>query len=422
MLPSGMAGRKSVYSTSRDTSSMVTAPKTLRILMLAPTPYFADRGCHVRIYEQAHALRSVGHDVRIVTYHLGRDMPDIPVIRIPAIPWYNKLEAGPSWHKLYLDALLLFKAVPLIFKFRPQVIHAHLHEGAFVGYFLKKMFHLPLILDYQGSLTGECIDHGFFTSSSFTGQAFKCVERMINHFADRIITSSSAADSELVNNWGIDPEKVVPIIDGVDTDVFRPLPQNECRQRTTIPRDIPVIAYLGVLSSYQGTDLLLDCIEIIKNMGISIHFLIMGFPCEQYRVQAEARGISDIITFTGKIDYKDVPLMLCAADIAVAPKLSLTEANGKLFNYMACGLPVVAFDTPVNREVLGDTGIYARYADCGNLAMLITGLLSDHNARRQFSVWVREKAVNEHSWKARAMKIIEVYQSIIKPHLLQAIR
>src|SRR5690242_339320 len=104
----------------------------LRILMVAPTPYFADRGCHVRIYEEARALKSSGHDVRIVTYHLGRDMPGIPVIRIPTIPWYSRLEAGPSWHKLYLDALLMCKALPLVFRFRPHIIHAHLHEGAFV--------------------------------------------------------------------------------------------------------------------------------------------------------------------------------------------------------------------------------------------------------------------------------------------------
>jgi len=386
----------------------------MRILMLAPTPYFADRGCHVRIYEEARALKAAGNEVHILTYHLGRDMPDIPVTRIPAIPWYNKLEAGPSWHKIYLDAMLLFKAVPLIVKFRPHIIHAHLHEGAFIGYFLKRMFRLPLIFDYQGSLTGECIDHGFFSASSFAARTFKQIESMINNFADKIITSSSAADNELVNSWSVAPGKVVPVIDGVDTDAFRPLPQDECREQAAIPRDVPVVAYLGVLSSYQGTDLLLDCIETLKRMGSSAHFLIMGFPCEQYRATAEARGIGDVITFTGKIDYKDASTMLSAADIAVAPKLSLTEANGKLFNYMACGLPVVAFDTPVNREVLGDTGIYARYADSEAMALLIAKLLSDDKARKKLSVRVREKAVNEHSWKTRADKLVDVYRALVK--------
>lgn len=379
--------------------------------MLAPTPYFSDRGCHVRIYEEARSLCSSGHAVRIVSYHLGRDMPDIPVSRIPAIPWYTKLEAGPSWHKLYLDALLFCKAASLALEFRPHIIHAHLHEGAFIGYFLKKLCGVPLIMDYQGSLTGECVDHGFFPATSWKARFFSRIERRINGFADRIITSSSAGAAELIKEWGIAPEKIVPVIDGVDTDVFRPLPQHDGRQRLSISGDVPVVAYLGVLSKYQGTDLLLDCIEKLKADGVKTHFLIMGFPCEQYRAAAESRGIGDMVTFTGKIDYKDAPLLLSATDIAVTPKLSPTEANGKLFNYMACGLPVIAFDTPVNREALGDTGIYARYGDAGDLAARISTLLSDHEARRSYSAQVREKALREHSWESRGKILMDVYRA-----------
>ena len=385
----------------------------LKILMVAPTPYFADRGCHVRIYEEARSLRMAGHDVRIVTYHLGRNIPGIPVIRIPTIPWYTKLEAGPSWHKLYLDALLLYKVMQQGFMFRPHIIHSHLHEGAFIGYILKKFCGAPLILDYQGSLSGECIDHGFFSASSLMARIFRRLERMIHNFADRIVTSSGAGASELITKWGIPSERVIPIIDGVDTDIFRPFPQHEGRKQLGIPADIPVVAYLGVLSRYQGTDLLLDCIALLKAEQIKVHFLIMGFPCERYRSAAITLGISDMITFTGKIDYAAAPLLLSAADIAVSPKLSLTEANGKLFNYMACGLPTVVFDTPVNREVLGDTGIYARYGDAPDMTAKIVTLLRDHETRRSSSKRVREKAVREHSWKARGSSLVEVYRAVM---------
>ncbi len=386
------------------------ADSGLRILMLAPTPYFADRGCHVRIYEEARALRAAGHDVRIVTYHLGRDMPGIPVIRIPNIPWYTRLTAGPSWHKLYLDALLLFRAVPLLFTFRPNVIHAHLHEGALIGYLLKMLSGVPLVLDYQGSLTGECVDHGFFRPTSLAARVFRRIEGMIDNCADRIVTSSSAGAAELVNGWGIAAERVTAIIDGVDTEVFHPCPRHEGRTRLAMAQDIPLVAYLGVLSRYQGIDLLLDSISLLKGEWVKAHFLIMGFPCEHYKDAAEARGIGDMITFTGKIDYQDAPLLLSAADISVTPKLSPTEANGKVFNYMACGIPVIAFDTPVNREVLGDTGIYARYGDARDLATKITALLSDPEAIRSHGERVREKAVREHSWTARGKALVELYQ------------
>jgi len=387
----------------------------LKILMLAPTPYFADRGCHVRIYEEARALRSQGHDIRIVTYHLGRDMPDIPTLRILRIPWYSRLEAGPSWHKLYLDLLLFFNAALFIPVFRPHLIHAHLHEGASIGFFLKKLSGLPLVLDYQGSLTGECIDHGFFGATSRMAGVFRSIERMINGFADRIITSSGAGAIELVNGWGVPSRIVTPLIDAVDTEVFCPRSKREGREALGIPPDRFVVAYLGILSRYQGTDLLLDCIELLKHDGIKAFFLIMGFPEEKYRVEARARGLSDMIHFTGKVEYKDAPLMLSAADIAVTPKLSPTEANGKIFNYMACGLPVVAFDTPVKREVLGDTGIYAKYGDARDLAAQIAALSTDSEMRAGFSELVRGKALREHSWKSRGKLLSEVYRAML-PH------
>jgi len=389
------------------------ADRRLKILMLAPTPYFADRGCHVRIYEEARALRGQGHDVRIVTYHLGRDMPDIPTIRIPRIPWYSRLEAGPSWHKLYLDLLLFFKAALLIPAFRPDLIHAHLHEGAFIGYFLKKLSGVPLVFDYQGSLTGECIDHGFFGARSRTAGLFRGIERMINGFADRIITSSSVGTSDLVATWGVQPQRVTPLIDAVDTEIFSPRPDHAEREALGIPRNAFVVAYLGILSRYQGTDLLLDCIEQLKQDGIKACFLIMGFPEERYKAEAQARGLSEMIRFTGKVDYARAPLLLAAADIAVTPKLSLSEANGKIFNYMACGLPVVAFDTPVNREVLGDTGVYATYGDARDLAAKITALGTDSAARVSYSQQVRDKAVREHSWQSRGELLAKVYRSLL---------
>jgi glycosyltransferase involved in cell wall biosynthesis len=380
--------------------------------MVAPTPYFADRGCHVRIYEEARALRSLGHDVRIATYHIGRDMPGIPVVRIPRIPWYDRLEAGPSWHKLYLDLLLLCRAAAFSLRFRPHVIHAHLHEGAGIGCLLKLMTRIPLVFDYQGSLSGECIDHGFFKAGSLMARIFGRIERAINGCADRIVTSSSAGYNELRDTWGVAPGRMVSVIDGVDTKQFRPHDRQDARKHLGIAPDVPVVAYLGIMNAYQGTDLLLDVIALLKARGVRVHFLVMGFPHERYQAAAEAKGISDMITFTGKIDYNDAPLFLSAADLAVSPKLSLTEANGKLFNYMACALPVVVFDTPVNREILGDTGIYARLGDSADFAERIAALLADRDGLKGQGERVRAKAVQDHAWQARGVRLAEVYRVV----------
>jgi glycosyltransferase involved in cell wall biosynthesis len=380
--------------------------------MLAPTPYFADRGCHVRIYEEARTLRNLGHDVRIVTYHLGRDMGEIPTFRIPAIPWYKKLSAGPSWHKPYLDILLFFKALKVAKSFEPDILHAHLHEGALLGIFLKKILKIPLLFDFQGSLTAEIIDHGFISGKSLLFRVFHGLEKFINRSADFIITSSGRSTTDLQKNGDIDATRVRCLMDGVDCNEFRAYAGEEARRELKLPANEPVAVFLGVLNSYQGVDILLEVVRALKEKDLALHFLIMGFPEEKYRRIADEMGLSDRITFTGRIDYSRAAFYLSAGDVALSPKISLTEANGKLFNYMACGLPTVAFDTPINREILGDAGVYAKYADAGDFAAGLEALILSRERRLELGKSVRELAVRDHSWKARGRALEEIYREI----------
>ena len=386
----------------------------LKILMLAPTPFFADRGCHVRIYEEARALISLGHEVCIATYHLGRDMEGIPTVRIPPVPWYKKLTAGPSWHKPYLDILLFFTALAAALRRRPDIIHAHLHEGAFIGMLLKKLLRIPLVFDCQGSLTAEMLDHGFIRRGSPWHRVFLWLEKIINNGTDFIVTSSHAGAADLRESWMVPATKVKGLIDGVDTDLFRPFPRDEARRSLNLPLERPIAVFIGVLNRYQGIDLLLEVVKILKGRGTSPHFLVMGFPEKRYLNKAAAEGVADMITFTGMVNYEKAPFCLSAGDIAISPKISLSEANGKLFNYMACGLPTVVFDNPVNREILGDSGVYARQGDPADFAVRIEELLHDREKRDELAAKTREKAVRDHSWKSRGEQLAEIYREMKK--------
>jgi len=385
----------------------------LKILMLAPTPYFADRGCHVRIYEEARALTALGHEVCIVTYHLGKDTPGVRVVRIPPIPWYNKLGAGPSWHKPYLDILLLLKAYGTARTFHPDIIHAHLHEGALIGFILKRVLRVPLLFDYQGSLSGESLNHGFLKDRSLLHRIFTGIERTIDCCADAIITSSGEGQRELVRDFGVPPENVSTLIDGVDTEVFRPCSRLQARQELGLSEEARVVVYLGLFSSYQGIDLLFDSIASVRDRVPGVRFLLMGFPDQEYRSKASEMGIDDVISFTGRVPYDSAPLYLSAGDVAVSPKLARTEANGKLFNYMACGLPTVAFDSSINREILGDVGIYAEYGSASSLADCIVGALEDNVSAADLGERSRQRAVQVHSWGARILRLDELYQRLL---------
>lgn len=380
--------------------------------MIAPTPYFSDRGCHVRIYEEARALLARGHQVRIVSYHLGRDLPPVPVDRAVEVPWYDKREAGPSWHKLYLDLLLLIAALRTGFQFRPQLIHGHLHEGALVGWLVAKLLGIPLVFDYQGSLAGESLNHGFFEADSWLHRFFVAVERGVNRLADRVITSSTPGRDELLAS-GLPGTGVIALPDGVDTMIFRPLSRSEARARLGINDDLPLVVYLGLLNEYQGTDLLLEAAVLLKERRRTFHLLIMGFPDQAYRAKAQELRLGGFVTFTGRIDYADAPLLLSAGDLAVSPKLSSTEANGKLLNYMACGLATVCFDSPVNRELLGEDGIYAAIGSVEDLARCIEQALADPEKLHDKGHQLRLRAREEHGWKRRAGQLEAIYNQLI---------
>ena len=381
--------------------------------MIAPTPYFSDRGCHVRIYEEARALTKLGHEVCIVTYHLGRDMPGVKVVRTPHVPWYNKLEAGPSWHKPFLDVLLLWRSLAEARTFRPHLIHAHLHEGALIGSVLKGLLRIPLLFDYQGSLSGESLNHGFLREASLLMKLFKGLERFIDRRADLIITSSDKGRQELIHEWGIASGKVINLIDGVDTEIFRPYSRGEARRELGIPDDVKLVVYLGLFNRYQGVDLLLDAISLVKAEEPAVRFLLMGFPDKEYQRKAAEMGIDDIITFTGRVDYDRAPLFLSAGDLAVSPKLALTEANGKLFNYMACGLPTVVFDNHINREILGDDGIYVEHGNTSLMAEAILSTLHDSERMVLLSEKLRDRAIRIHSWSSRSGQLVAVYQTLL---------
>ncbi len=394
---------------------MAIDEKKIKILMIAPTPYFSDRGCHVRIFEEARALTTRGHEVCICTYHLGRDIGGISTCRIQQIPWYKKRSAGPSWHKLYLDLMLFLKSRSVAKRFAPDIIHAHLHEGAFLGYFLKKYLGVPMVFDCQGSLTGELVDHAFIRKDTWLYRLFRSVEQLIDRGADHIVTSSTPAADMLLAEFNMPTLRVTTVCDGVDVDAFAPAPPSVLlRQQLALPADVPIIVYLGAMTEYQGLDLLLEAIKILKSQGTRLHFLLMGYPEERYRSRAVDMGISSMVTFTGKIEYSRAAEYLCLGTLAVSPKLSKTEANGKLYNYIACGLPSVVFDTPVNREILGGLGVYANFGDAEDLAQKIATLANDKKCLADLANKVRQKAICDYSWHEVSIKIESVYRNILQ--------
>ena len=391
-----------------------------RVLMIAPTSFFSDYGGHIRILEEARTLRKIGQTVKIVTYYKGRNVEGLDIVRTPPTPWHADYEVGSSRHKYAFDALLSWTSLIAALRFKPNVIHAHMHEGALIGGVISQLTRTPMIFDFQGSLTGEMIDHRFLRHAGPMFRLAYWLEGRINRMPRMILASSRNAVDVLEHTFGLDAARNQAVPDCVNVDVFRPRsPVDEpdiaaLKAQWGIPTDRAVIAYLGLLAPYQGTDLLLEAMRVIGQVRPDAHLLLMGFPnVDLYRMRAVQLGVADHVTFTGRVNYEDAPRFLRIGDIAVAPKISATEGCGKLLNYMACALPTVAFDTPVSREYLGEHGIYAATGDASALAAALLQLIVAPERGRALGHWLRARVVEHFSWDDAGQRLLNIYEAVI---------
>lgn len=391
--------------------------------MIAPTSFFADYGCHVRILEEARVLQKMGHQVTIATYHNGKDVPGVDIRRTLPIPWRQNYEVGSSRHKIAFDALLGIKTLELLARGHYDVIHAHLHEGALIGHVLARIFRLPVVFDFQGSLTEEMIDHHFLRRTSALYRPLRRIERWIDRTSQAIFTSSSHAKRLLRDEFDCSDEQIHALPDCVNGDAWLPatgFPPDEMRtlrRSMGVPDGHKLIVYLGLLAEYQGTGLLLEAMQRILAEHSDVYLLLMGFPgVEHYRRRAVELRVEHAVTFTGRVPYAVAPRYVALGDVAVAPKLSVTESAGKLLNYMAAGLPTVAFDTPVAREYLGPDGLLAERGDVDSLAsMLKFALFPPADQAKQvqgLGLRLRRRAIQNFSWDQAGQVIVETYRAL----------
>jgi len=392
------------------------------ILMIASTSFFSDYGNHVRILEEIRALQRRGHRIVLVTYHNGDDIPGITIYRSWDVPWIKRAVVGSSRHKLYLDIGLGWRVLRTALQMHPDVIHAHTHEAAAIGLPLQRLLRRPLILDYQGSMTSEMLDHGFIRRSNPLFVPLTRLERMLNRTADAVMTSTHNAANLLRRDGSVAEDRLFTIADGVDTERFRPFDGSpewtaqraELRAQLGIPPDRRIVVYIGLLAPYQGTNLLLEVARHLCQRYPDLHFLIMGHPDPQsYRNLAASLGIADHVTLPGRIMYRDLHSYLALGEVAVAPKMSLTEGNGKIGNYVAMGLPTVAFDTPVNREILGPYGFYAKLGSVADFAAQLELALTNRELAAERAAGARARAVAELSWERAAIAIEAIYAAVI---------
>jgi glycosyltransferase involved in cell wall biosynthesis len=151
----------------------------MKILMLAPQPFFQPRGTPISVYFRLKALSSLGHEVDLITYHLGEDkeFAGVRIYRTPRLPGIKKIKIGPSLIKLPLDILLLLKTMGRLLRTRYDLIFSH-EEAGWFGTALARIWRIPHVYDMHSSLPQQ-LDNFAFTRSKFLKRVFRRLEAFV---------------------------------------------------------------------------------------------------------------------------------------------------------------------------------------------------------------------------------------------------
>lgn len=333
-------------------SSTDAAGQKLRILMIAPQPFFRARGTPFSVLHRIRALCEAGHTVDLVTYPFGADVdiPGLQIIRSPKPPFIGDVKIGPSVGKLVLDLPLYLKSRRLLRRRRYDILHSH-EEAAFFSVHLARRHGIQHVYDMHSSLPQQ-----LQTFKAFDLKPIRSVfERLENHVLDTcdgVITICRELEVVATARCGDTPHAMIENT-GDDTKIFG-VSDDEPRRDLQLD-DRQIILYTGTFETYQGLDLLLEAMVRLASSHRRAHLLMVGgrpTQVEEYRQKAASLSIADRVTFVGTVHPLRIPAFLKAADVIASPRSRGTNTPLKIYGYMRSRRPVVATNLHTHTQTL----------------------------------------------------------------------
>jgi glycosyltransferase involved in cell wall biosynthesis len=251
-----------------------------------------------------------------------------------------------------------------------------------------------------------------------------CIEKaewMAAFSADRIVAVTPHIASYLVDHFRCNPEIVEVVENGVDTEIFRTISDETVlkalRQRLGIGEKEVVVTFVGNLAPWQGMEYLIQVAPSLTKRLPSIRFLIIGSGVLEEKFQAEVQrsGMSDRFIFTGMVDYEKIPLYINISDICLVLKRRLASGYSpiKLFEYMACGKPVLASRVEGLEFIeIEEVGLLTEPEDVTSIEKGLIELIETPQKRIAMGFKGRELAQEKFDWKLRVKRITEILEGL----------
>ncbi|MEQ1795156.1 MAG: glycosyltransferase family 4 protein [Nitrospira sp.] len=292
----------------------------------------------VRIWALADALVSVGDEVTVFApRYRSAFMPRrSQVVPIPMLP-------GSVIRPISYAVLAFFSGLWRGFRKRPTVVYYRWMES-FHPLLLARIFGATCICEVNGEPVPP------WGASGWRGRLTHALASFALRRCDRVVVLTEGLRHLVQTEYGVSAARVALLPSGSDLALFHPQERIRCVQEAGLDSACKYIGFVGSFYRYQGLATLLEAFELLHDRRSSVRLLMVGDgeDAAVLREQADRRGLSRWITWTGRVPYERVPMLIGAMDVCVAPFCGDRGETSpvKIFDYLACGKPVVASAIP----------------------------------------------------------------------------
>ena len=399
----------------------------MKVLMLAPHPFYQGRGTPIAADLVLNVLSSRGEHIDLLTFPEGSDRQyaNVTIYRTPAFQAVKTrmqgIRPGFSIKKIICDAFMLVRAIRMVHSRRKQdrydLVHAG-EEAVFIAILIKKLYGIPYVYDMDSSLVGQLIDK--YAALGAIAGLLRGFEKYAVQQANAVLAVCQTLADDI---QAYQPHKVAIIPDISLLNNAQALNEADpLREQLDIHGEL--LMYVGNLASYQGIDLLLasfaQALESRSSSASSTplpHLVIVGgaeSDIEKYRAQAQTLGIAQHAHFIGPKPIGQLKHYLAQADIVVSPRTQGTNTPMKLYSYLDSGKALLATDLPTHNQVLqahtvtAPIGLVAQ-PNAKAFANAMLQLIEDAELRANLGSAAKDYIAKEHTYSAFSRKLTALY-------------
>ncbi|MCF6323973.1 MAG: glycosyltransferase family 4 protein [Gammaproteobacteria bacterium] len=293
----------------------------------------------------------------------------------------------------------------------PDFIYVRASLYSTAGISLKKELGIPLIVEINAPLA---LEQHLYRSSETKKLAYAAERKLLSH-ADAILCVSKELKN-YVASLDIDSNRIHVIPNGVNPQLFNIQEKNNALRDKTGLGQGPVLGFVGGLRPWHGVKILPELLNRIKAVHPDVQLLIVGEGPLKNSLACDFRekNLENNVIFTGNLPHKDIPGIINLFDIALAPYAKPEHdfyfSPLKLFEYMACGIPIVTTRIGQIQDIIQDneTGLLYEPGDVEQLTNHCLNILKNPGLARLLGFNAEKIAKERYTWDHNVKRVMSI--------------